>query len=141
MALEALFLHGEEGLSFRLAQRAANLLGADSEERKRIFKELKDLYDVRSRIIHGDNLRQKHASLLDNVARLRELVRRSLLSALALSSEPSPPTGFYKELDAMSLDADVREALRQRASAYVSLTPQPLNEEPTARNGEPKAPS
>ena len=42
----------EQELSFRLSQRAARVLGGDVDARVRIAKRTKELYGIRSRIVH-----------------------------------------------------------------------------------------
>jgi hypothetical protein len=54
VTLEALLVNAGEGLSYHLAVRCANLLGSDAGQRKRIFKEAKDFYDLRSKLVHSD---------------------------------------------------------------------------------------
>ncbi len=56
IGLESLFLVGiKEELSYRLSLRAAYLLGSTGDERRRFFKAVRKLYDLRSAIIHGYN--------------------------------------------------------------------------------------
>ncbi len=56
IGLEALFLLGlRNELGYRLSLRAAALLGDTPENRERIFNELKEAYDQRSIIAHGEN--------------------------------------------------------------------------------------
>jgi hypothetical protein len=55
ISAEALFSPSREGeLKFRIAQRAALLLGADSDQRRRVMKLFRDAYDARSALVHGD---------------------------------------------------------------------------------------
>lgn len=59
ICLEALLLSGlgnEEdrgNLSYRFALHGARLLGRDLDERKQLYRKLKNVYGVRSRIVHG----------------------------------------------------------------------------------------
>lgn len=77
--LESLVLDENDELSYRLALRCANLLGTDGVERTRICEEIKQFYDVRCKIVHGDSLRDKQEQRLDQIGSLREYVRRVLL--------------------------------------------------------------
>jgi hypothetical protein len=54
--LEALFLTGGEKqeLKYRLALRAAHFIGKSVEERRHYFDSLREAYDLRSKIVHGD---------------------------------------------------------------------------------------
>lgn len=60
IAFEAILLNdardNHQELSYRLRLRAARLLAEDLEERIRIFELLRDLYNLRSRIAHGETL-------------------------------------------------------------------------------------
>jgi hypothetical protein len=53
IALEALFGTGESEVGFRLQLAVAFLLGDSAEERKQIFDQVGELYDARSRLVHG----------------------------------------------------------------------------------------
>lgn len=55
MALEALYCadtHNE--LSYRLRLRCATHIGTSKEKREKIYREIKDLYKMRSKIVHGN---------------------------------------------------------------------------------------
>jgi hypothetical protein len=54
-------------LTFKLSFRVAGLLGRTSEERLQIFGSMKGFYDVRSKTVHGDQLRDKQWRILKNV--------------------------------------------------------------------------
>lgn len=58
IAFEALFLNDGDNkeLRYKLANRVARFLADDLETRKSIAKRMKDLYDVRSKIAHGDEV-------------------------------------------------------------------------------------
>lgn len=54
IGLEALLLKGiKDELSYRFALRGATILFWDGGEREKIFNELRDFYEVRSKIVHG----------------------------------------------------------------------------------------
>lgn len=57
IVLEALF-GAEDGreITFRLAQRAALLLGKDAAERRQLFRTMKEGYAWRSKLVHGGKL-------------------------------------------------------------------------------------
>ena len=57
-AFEAIFLNDGDNkdLSYRLALRAARLLGKTLKERHEIFDSVKNLYNFRSKIAHGETL-------------------------------------------------------------------------------------
>lgn len=54
IGLEALLLKdANTELSYRFALRGANILALSSGEKERIFDQLRDFYDIRSKIVHG----------------------------------------------------------------------------------------
>jgi hypothetical protein len=69
-ALEAL-LGADNEIAFKLSFRIASILADTNEERSDLLKLLKDFYDTRSRVIHGENLKEKHLALLRRVDELR----------------------------------------------------------------------
>lgn len=58
IGIEALYLHGGEvsELKYKIALRAAFVLGNSVEERSEIFRRLRYAYDIRSKIVHGNPL-------------------------------------------------------------------------------------
>jgi len=126
-ALEALLTKKEEteGLTYRLALRIANLLGADASSRKVTFKQVKDFYNLRSKIVHGVILDKKLLGRLSELDALREVVRRVLLSCMALYSEGMKPVDLPDILDEVALDEECRERVGETASRFLHLSPPP----------------
>jgi hypothetical protein len=56
IALESLFGTGRGEIRFRLSVALAWLLGTDHESRRDFQKQVKDLYDLRSHVVHGGHL-------------------------------------------------------------------------------------
>jgi hypothetical protein len=85
IALESLYLGKDQELKYRLAIRAAYLLGTD-KTRKIIFNEIKSAYDLRSTIVHGN--KQIAESEIENVVDgTQEYVRKSIRRFLILLKE------------------------------------------------------
>ncbi len=80
-ALEALF--GEkkekEGLTNLLSKRLASVLGRTDQERKDIKKSFQDLYDLRSRLVHGDEKLLNQKTHEKQLREARNLARRALV--------------------------------------------------------------
>ena len=90
----------------RLKTRAAALLAEADDPAETIFNDIKHLYDLRSKLVHGGSLRETERrnrtyaiSTVPNdapagtataymVDRLRDLVRRALLMRISLACEP-----------------------------------------------------
>jgi len=76
ICLENLFLKGtEQELSYKLSMRMAHLLGEDVKERVRIFELAKDAYRLRSKIVHGTDIKNLSEEYLFGV---RDLARKSI---------------------------------------------------------------
>ena len=76
ITLENLFLKGtNQELSYKISMRMAYVLGKDKDDRKKIFDFIKDAYNLRSKIVHGEE-----SNKLDNqkFLELRELTKESL---------------------------------------------------------------
>jgi Apea-like HEPN len=118
-ALEALLTKEDEreGLTYRLSVRVANLLGRDADERKRISRDVKSFYDLRSTIVHGSRLRPKLLNRLNELDSLRETLRRVLLSVMALLSQGvARPTDLPDLLDDLAFDDEKRKQVQAIAS-------------------------
>ena len=72
VGLESLVVMDQVNLGYKFRLHAAALLSTSGEEAKAIFKDLKDLYSVRGKIVHG---KEKQA-----YARSREEFRQSILA-------------------------------------------------------------
>jgi hypothetical protein len=89
ISFEAIYLNDGDNkeLTYRLALRAARLLGNSVEERQGIFKVLKDLYKYRSKVAHGENLetlRESDKKRLSNVlAQAPLILKRSIIGMLS----------------------------------------------------------
>src|SRR5581483_1574698 len=114
-ALEAALAAGEEdneGLTLRLRNRAAALLATESDPAPSIFADVGLLYSLRSKVVHGGQMKQKDlrrtidristvpterptlmpaVALGHAVGRMRDLVRRAILARLCLAAPPDPP--------------------------------------------------
>lgn len=75
ISLETLFNPGLQELRYRISRNTAAILGKDKDDSKRIFSELKDLYDKRSKIVHEgkSNIINK-----EDLLKLRGYVRESI---------------------------------------------------------------
>lgn len=114
IALEALAGSGTE-LRFRLAFRISSLLAHDDDERLALFETMKRYYDIRSKIVHGVDLRPTDQALVDDDSELRAIVRRLLRAVIfATVHTDFRLTASYidKQLDRVLLDARSREEVR-----------------------------
>ena len=120
-------LGAKSEIAFKLAFRLSAVLASDDAERVEIFNQVKAYYDARSRIVHGDPLKEKHQALVDDVEPLRELLRRLLRGLLHLAKTPDQSFDknfFSSELDAALLDETARSALRRSMGLEQSGEPE-----------------
>ncbi|NIM99387.1 MAG: hypothetical protein GTO24_15350 [candidate division Zixibacteria bacterium] len=76
ICLENLFLRGtHQELSYKLAMRMAHLLGGNVDERSSIFQFVNEAYSLRSKIVHGGDIRNLSEEYL---FRIRDLARKSI---------------------------------------------------------------
>ena len=119
IVLETLLVPEEEGIAFRLAQRVANLLGSDADARKELFRQIRDFYAVRSKIVHGAKFKPKDVAASQQLDIFREITRRVLLSVIALAADYGIDTNFYTTLNDMCFDDDLRRLLQSKAAALL----------------------
>lgn len=134
-AMEAVFIDesdGTDGLSSRLRARAAALLFTPIDSPASIFGDVKRIYDLRSRFVHGANLTEKRlrdtvlqistiteprvfgVAVAQAVDRMRDLTRRSILARVCLSTGDPPVWPFRadKSMDIVFADPDRSGHLR-----------------------------
>ena len=91
--LESLFSTAEQELSFRLSLRVASFLADKNTERQELFEECKEVYKIRSKVVHGAAIfrdsEQAAIYLVDSILPQAErLARRSLAKVLEMKLEP-----------------------------------------------------
>lgn len=102
-------------ISFRLSFRIAGILAESDDERLAIFHDVRDFYDTRSRVVHGQPLEAKHRTHLEDYPVLRGYVRRLLTAFMHLATTPGHQYGsesLRKRLDSILQDRRQLAALR-----------------------------
>jgi hypothetical protein len=95
--------------TFRFAFRVAGILAESDEERVNIYTEMKNFYDARSKIVHGEGTAKVKIDL-SNYDALREVIRRLLVAFLHLTTNPNPK--FTKKYFMESrLDVDLNSSV------------------------------
>jgi len=89
IALESLFSPSDQSeLSYRICQYASLLLGVDAGERMSIFNSFREMYKLRSKLVHGtyDVQRYRNATFVteDQLREWADLIRRSVVSFVVL---------------------------------------------------------
>jgi len=67
VVLEALLSTSNEGITHQIAERGAILLSKDGNERYNIYKQIKNLYNIRSRVIHGNAFPKKGVQTVESL--------------------------------------------------------------------------
>lgn len=78
-ALECLFTTSKSELNYRLSLRVSYLLEDNVEERVNIFKTVKDAYNLRSTVVHGEHINKNNDFLEDISNRLDQILRIVLI--------------------------------------------------------------
>lgn len=136
-ALEAILTGGDddtEGIGLRLRSRAAALLWTDSDPGRAIFNDIKKLYSLRSKLVHGARISEnwllksiREISVVPKdvpyrvaysfaVDRLRDLVRRAFLARLCLASGEEPFWQFEASAPVDEIFSDENGRARWRAA-------------------------
>jgi len=122
ISLESLLVPEEEGIAFKLSQRVANLLGADANHRKELFKKVRDFYGLRSRTVHGaTKVRPREVNLGQQLDDLREITRKIILSVMALAAESGMGQEFPLLLNDMCFDDGLRSSVQAKAAALLQF--------------------
>jgi len=128
-ALEALLTTDSNAeLSYRLSLRVANLLESDDASRLHTFKEMKEFYDLRSKIIHGtaSKLNTKLQNRLQQTQSLREVVRRTILSVMSIFVDSgSMDIRLDEVLDQIVFDETKRREIQKSAAKFLFLDTSP----------------
>lgn len=138
--MEAIFVSGgssNEDVGLRLRTRAAALLATGEDSGRKIFDDVRRLYNIRSKLVHGGSLAMKDLdkdlkNLVPNysgvasavalsfaVDRFRDLARRAILARLALASGETPlwPWAGDTQVDAELADDQTRQ---QRRNSWIT---------------------
>lgn len=62
MCLESLFSTDKEGINYRVAERTALFIGSEGPERRKILEDVTKLYGTRSKVVHGNLVKENQLS-------------------------------------------------------------------------------
>jgi hypothetical protein len=144
-ALEGVLIGAEnegEGLTLRLCTRAAALLATADDPAIAVFNDVKELYGLRSKLVHGGQISEKDlrkiftrvstipaddidrfgSALALAVDRIRDLVRRAILARLCLAEQPHPAWPFtgHTPVDSTLMDDNQRDTWRRNWHARLA---------------------
>ena len=108
ICFESLFAGESDSISHRVAERAAILLASSGEKRQAIYRDIRKLYSIRSKVVHGASLNADQLEALREVSKtcdehLRRAVRRilddaELLDLFTMRSSDAIDTYFIGKL-------------------------------------------
>ena len=81
-SFEALVSTSSTELSHQVSERVAVLIGKDSAEAEKIYRDLKRAYDTRSKLVHGDQLTATNDRYLIEAQNCDKYLRRVLNTVL-----------------------------------------------------------
>lgn len=83
-ALETLFANGENTeLAHKLSERVAKFLETELEKRKEVYRSVKKIYEIRSKVVHGATFKpQKTEELSGLIKEADQICRRVMIYAL-----------------------------------------------------------
>jgi hypothetical protein len=107
-ALESLLSTSKGELAHQLSERVALLVGSTPDHRRKIFSEMKAVYDIRSTVTHGAGLKDGRIKILpETSSKFDSLLRTVFCSILEnatfnVSSTPEPPRRSTNTLSLVS---------------------------------------
>jgi hypothetical protein len=116
VAIESLFSTNEEKteMRFRISNRVAILLAKDKDERIELRKKIRDLYDLRSTIVHGSSKIRKGRKGL-----LFIYVRESILRFLSLAQIYENQESIIDQIDDSMIDNEILKDLRKESATIL----------------------
>lgn len=113
IALESLYMREREELRYRLSLRVAALIGEMYDDRTPIdvFEDIKQLYDKRSRVLHG---KQKVEISFDEIQKLKDYARCSI-KIISLLLEGRNKEEILKLIDRALISPEAEAELRDLA--------------------------
>ena len=86
-AFETLFTTDATELAHKLSERAAFFLGERGENRRKVFTLVKNAYSIRSKLVHGDTLKQNQIDALPALSMECDHALRRILSEIFQSDD------------------------------------------------------
>lgn len=112
IALEALFSKERSEIQYRISNRMATLLGMDINHRKTILRKVRELYGIRSKIVHGSK------TVIDEADRLLLIrwIRESILRFLVLSNVYQNHDEVIELIDDAAIENSIRVELIKKSN-------------------------
>ena len=129
ISLESLYTSNELELSYKFSLRVAVLLGTSPREMVGLQRMMHDIYNMRSKIVHGDEIPQqiklekKSLEMRQAVAILEHVSRNSIMIFLELLEEYGSRNIIHRNIEAAIFDSEVRSKISHviESSEYIDL--------------------
>ena len=129
ISLESLYTSNELELSYKFSLRVAVLLGTSPREMVGLQRMMHDIYNMRSKIVHGDEippqikLEKKSLEMRQAVAILEHVSRNSIMIFLELLEEYGSRNIIHRNIEAAIFDSEVRSKISHviESSEYIDL--------------------
>ena len=129
ISLESIYTSSELELSYKFSLRVAVLLGTSPREMAGLQRMMYDIYNMRSRIVHGDEiptqikLEKKSLEMRQAVEILEHVSRNSIMIFLELLEEYGPRDIIHRNIEAAIFDSEARSKISDviKSSEYIDL--------------------
>ena len=129
ISLESLYTSNELELSYKFSLRVAVLLGTSPREMAGLQRMMYDIYNMRSRIVHGDEiptqikLEKKSLEMKQAVEILEHVSRNSIMIFLELLEEYGPRDIIHRNIEVAIFDSEARSKISDviKSSEYIDL--------------------
>ena len=129
ISLESLYTSNEPELSYKFSLRVAALLGTSPREMAGLQRMMYDIYNMRSKIVHGDEippqikLEKKSLEMGQAVEILEHVSRNSIMIFLELLEEYESKGTIHKNIEAAIFDSEAKSEISHviESSEYIDL--------------------
>ena len=129
ISLESLYTSNEYELSYKFSLRIAALLGSSPREMVGLQRMMHDIYHMRSKIVHGDEipaqfkLEKKSLEMKQAVEILEHVSRNSIMTFLELLKKYESRDIIHRNIEVAIFDSKVRSEISHviESSKYIDL--------------------
>lgn len=124
IALESLLLSSPGEASLRISARTAVLLGKNDDEREFLWKFMRQSYNLRSGIVHGEGLRkfvidEKSFDIDEITAQLESITRKAIKKMLNLINSYENQNKILDEIDLSMFNRTKLTSLQEKAEGFL----------------------
>jgi hypothetical protein len=108
ICFESLFASESDSISHRVAERAAILIGAPGEQRREIYRDIRQLYSARSKVVHGASFSPER---IEGLRQLAQKCDEHLRKAIRLILDDAALLDLFSNRSSEAIDAYFLEQL------------------------------